>query len=173
MDEEASERGDKLDEGEAAISKRKLVIDEALEAKKKVKLEKEENGSTASQEVKAESKEVWSGAISWKENEIVHMNNVTVQIKWATLLHKFVNSISPLIHTHLPQERAPLPIKFSLPIWGLLTQVLAYHHIIVTARAGFSDCMTLTPHFVSRTPSMGMMTSGSSWTSTMMRWSCK
>lgn len=50
---------------------------------------------------------------------LVRVNNVAVRIEWVTLLREFVDSIGPLIHAHLPRERAPaLPIKFSLPIWG-------------------------------------------------------
>lgn len=65
--------------------------------------------------------------IAWRD-EIIRANERLVCINWTTLDRQFAEVVGAHLHKHLPRTRVALPIRFSIPTWELLRDILQHHN---------------------------------------------
>jgi len=73
------------------------------------------------------AQEGWTEVIRWG-TETVFANDAAICIECSTLYLQFIEVLDPHIHSHLSQTRQTLPMKFHLPLWGLIQRVLGHQN---------------------------------------------
>jgi len=73
------------------------------------------------------AQEGWTEVIRWGA-ETVLANDAAICIEWSTLYLQFIDVLGPHIHSHLSRTRQTLPMKFHLPLWGLIQHVLEHRN---------------------------------------------
>jgi hypothetical protein len=102
-----------MDEGTVRVKWERIEDDEQP-------FEEERGGN-----IKQEQSEV--AQLQWR-GEVLLANGEAIQIKWSTLQRQFLEVLGPLIHTHLRRDRQKLPIRFAIPLWGVIATALQHRH---------------------------------------------
>jgi hypothetical protein len=63
--------------------------------------------------------------ISWKDKTILASEDA-VRLEWTTLHEQFLEILGPFLHSRLQRQQSTLPIKCSMPVWGLLGTLLQH-----------------------------------------------